>query len=49
MIELMHKKQMVFKPLFKDANASLVKCRNGCQIEPNETRSYFGFLKVDGH
>ena len=33
MIEHMHKKKVLFKPLFKDANASLVKCRNGCQIE----------------
>ena len=33
MIEHLHKKKVLFKPLFKDANASLVKCRNGCQIE----------------
>ena len=56
MIELMHKKKMLFKPLFKDANASLVKCRYCCQkgvteIKLNLMKKYLilDFKKVDGH
>ena len=42
----MHKKKMLFKTLFKDANASLVKCRNGCQLNLMKQDLILDFKKL---